>query len=218
MLTPHDIEVKEFSRSVRGYKTEEVDKFLDEIILDFQELLDENKKLRNSVADLNADLQQYKKSESSMLNTLESAKKLMGDISQSAEKRAEIIINNANANAEAIQREAKESIVKLTEDGERLAVRVKSFKERYRAMLQDELDQIDGSTEDLIAELEREFLRKSSVPSYDDSEIKVADREKKRENKFDTVVVKEKTLEEMLMEDFGSKEGDLTRTIVVKNK
>ena len=38
MLTPHDIEVKEFGRAVRGYKTEDVDNFLDEIILDFQQL------------------------------------------------------------------------------------------------------------------------------------------------------------------------------------
>lgn len=213
MLTPHDIEVKEFGRAVRGYKTEDVDNFLDEIILDFQQLLDENKKLRGSVAELDADLRQYKKSESSMLNTLESAKKLMGDISLSAEKRAEVIINNANANAEAIQREAKESISKLTEEGERLAVRVKKFKDRYKELLKDELSQIDGSTEDLIAELEREFLTgRNTAQNRVAAEPAVDDSDKSRE----TIVVKEKTLEEMLMEDFGSKEGDLTRTIVMK--
>lgn len=213
MLTPHDIEVKEFGRAVRGYKTEDVDNFLDEIILDFQQLLDENKKLRESVAELDADLRQYKKSESSMLNTLESAKKLMGDISLSAEKRAEVIINNANANAEAIQREAKESISKLTEEGERLAVRVKKFKDRYKELLKDEMSQIDGSTEDLIAELEREFLTgRNTAQNRVAAEPAVDDSDKSRE----TIVVKEKTLEEMLMEDFGSKEGDLTRTIVMK--
>ena len=213
MLTPHDIEVKEFGRAVSGYKTEDVDNFLDEIILDFQQLLDENKKLRESVAELDADLRQYKKSESSMLNTLESAKKLMGDISLSAEKRAEVIINNANANAEAIQREAKESISKLTEEGERLAVRVKKFKDRYKELLKDELSQIDGSTEDLIAELEREFLTgRNTAQNRVAAEPAVDDSDKSRE----TIVVKEKTLEEMLMEDFGSKEGDLTRTIVMK--
>ena len=213
MLTPHDIEVKEFGRAVRGYKTEDVDNFLDEIILDFQQLLDENKKLRESVAELDADLRQYKKSESSMLNTLESAKKLMGNISLSAEKRAEVIINNANANAEAIQREAKESISKLTEEGERLAVRVKKFKDRYKELLKDELSQIDGSTEDLIAELEREFLTgRNTAQNRVAAEPAVDDSDKSRE----TIVVKEKTLEEMLMEDFGSKEGDLTRTIVMK--
>lgn len=213
MLTPYDIETKEFGRAVRGYKTEDVDNFLDEIILDFQQLLDENKRLRESVAELDADLRQYKKSESSMLNTLESAKKLMGDISLSAEKRAEVIINNANANAEAIQREARESISKLTEEGEKLAVRVKRFKERYKEMLKDELSQIDGSTEDLIAELEREFLSNRN-PANESTANKgtSVSGDLGRE----TIVVKEKSLEEMLMEDFGSKEGDLTRTIVMK--
>ena len=212
MITPHDIDVKEFGRAVRGYKTEDVDNFLDEIILDLQQLLDENRKLKETVADLNADLRQYKKSESSMLNTLESAKKLMGDISLSTEKRAEVIINNANANAEAIQREARESISKLTEEGEKLAVRVKKFKDRYKEMLREELNQIDGSTEDLIAELEREFLSNRSTDS-----VKAEAENRSSEGlSRETIVVKEKSLEEMLMEDFGTKEGDLTRTIVKK--
>lgn len=222
MLTPRDIEVKEFGRAVRGYKTEDVDTFLDEVILDFQQLIEENRRLQETVKELDADLKQYKKSESSMLNTLESAKKLMGDISLSAEKRAEVIINNANASADAIQREARESISKLTEEGEKLAARVKRFKDRYKELLRDELSEIDGSTEDLIAELEQEFLtgkdkgsatkvaEKTTVKERPSSERPSSDRSK------DTIVVKEKSLEEMLMEDFGSEEGDLSRTIVMK--
>ena len=38
MITPADIENKEFSRGVRGYKEEEVDEFLDLIILDMEKL------------------------------------------------------------------------------------------------------------------------------------------------------------------------------------
>ena len=92
MITPLEIENKEFSKAVRGYKAEEVDEFLDEIILDLQALLAEREQLKAQVEKLNQDLVQYKKSESSVINTLESAKKLMNDISESAEKRAEIII------------------------------------------------------------------------------------------------------------------------------
>ena len=136
----------------------------------------------------------------------------MINISLSAEKRAEVIINNANANAEAIQREARESISKLTEEGEKLAVRVKKFKDRYKEMLREELNQIDGSTEDLIAELEREFLSNRSTDS-----VKAEAENRSSEGlSRETIVVKEKSLEEMLMEDFGTKEGDLTRTIVKK--
>ena len=85
MITPLEIENKEFSKAVRGYKAEEVDEFLDEIILDLQALLAEREQLKAQVEKLNQDLVQYKKSESSVINTLESAKKLMNDRSESAE-------------------------------------------------------------------------------------------------------------------------------------
>lgn len=158
MITPLEIENKEFSKAVRGYKAEEVDEFLDEIILDLQALLAEREQLKAQVEKLNQDLVQYKKSESSVINTLESAKKLMNDISESAEKRAEIIIRNAQMDAESIQREARDSVSKLTEEGEKLAVKVSRFRERYRQLLEDELNQLEGSSEDLFADLEAEFM------------------------------------------------------------
>ena len=46
MITPADIEYKEFTKAVRGYKEEEVDEFLDLIIVDMENLIRENKKLK----------------------------------------------------------------------------------------------------------------------------------------------------------------------------
>ena len=80
---------------MRGYNAVEVDDFLDLIILDLQKMLEDQENLKKTVKSLEAELAQYKRSETSVLNTLESAKKLMNDISESAEKRAEIIIRNA---------------------------------------------------------------------------------------------------------------------------
>ena len=45
MITPADIENKEFSRGVRGYKEDEVDEFLDLIILDMEKLLKEYREI-----------------------------------------------------------------------------------------------------------------------------------------------------------------------------
>lgn len=228
MITPLEIENKEFSKSVRGYKAEEVDEFLDEIILDLQALLAEREQLKAQVEKLNQDMVQYKKSESSVLNTLESAKKLMNDISESAEKRAEIIIRNAQMDAESIQREARDSVSKLTEEGEKLAVKVSRFRDRYRQLLEDELNQLEGSSEDLFADLEAEFMpasmaeapkaaeRAEAVP--DDritaSVYETAGRQPQAETApeaedlpkgrtaRDTVVM-DRSLEEILREDFG---------------
>ena len=46
MITPLEIEKKEFSRVVRCYKEEEVDTFLNLIILEMENLIAENEQLR----------------------------------------------------------------------------------------------------------------------------------------------------------------------------
>ena len=71
MITPQEIETKEFSKSMRGYNAEEVDEFLDMIILDLQQLMDENARQQKTIKSLEADLSQYKRSETSVLNTLD---------------------------------------------------------------------------------------------------------------------------------------------------
>ena len=114
MITPYDIEVKEFSKSLRGFNPEEVDDFLGEIYLTLQQLINENELLKEKVQMLTLDMEKYQRSEKSVANTIESAKKLMNDISESAERRAEIIIKNAQLDAEVIQRDAKESVARLT--------------------------------------------------------------------------------------------------------
>lgn len=231
MITPQEIETKEFSKSMRGYNAEEVDEFLDMIILDLQQLLDENARQQKTIKSLESDLSQYKRSETSVLNTLESAKKLMNDISESAEKRAEIIIRNAQLDAETIQREARDSVSKLTEEGEKLKYRLSIFRERYRRLLEDQLSQIEGSSEELFAELEREFMPASmETPAAPKAPARPASKPEpagvqsrpvqpvqpasfntpahSRTDNRDTLVISgEKSLEEMLMEDMKGSGG-----------
>lgn len=228
MITPLEIENKQFSKAMRGYNADEVDQFLDEITLDLQKLLAENERLNAKVESLESDLHQYKKSEASVLNTLESAKKLMKDISESAEKRAEIIIKNAQLDADVMQRDATESISKLTEESVKLKEKITRFRGRYKQMLEDELNELDGSSEELLADLERDFL-----PASMDEQVKKAAPVKKEPvppvpevripAKGETMVIDEKSFEEMLMEDFGKKEEqkktivkeDMTKTRII---
>ena len=52
-LTPQDILDKEFGIDVRGYRPQEVDKYLDLVINDYNEFIKEIKKLNKEVAFLN---------------------------------------------------------------------------------------------------------------------------------------------------------------------
>lgn len=143
MITPLDIQNKEFAKGVRGYKEEDVDSFLDLLTIDMEKLIDENQKLKDQVRSLNAELGRYKSSEGTVLETLEAAKSLMEDISNSAEKRAEILIKNATLDAQIIQREAKDTIERLTEESNSMRSRLQIFRTRFKNLLESELERFD---------------------------------------------------------------------------
>lgn len=49
MITPLDIQNKEFKKTIRGYKESEVDQFLDDIIKDHENLYKENLELKDKI-------------------------------------------------------------------------------------------------------------------------------------------------------------------------
>ncbi len=159
MITPLDIQNKEFSKSVRGYKEEDVDGFLDLLTLDLEKILEENRKLKDQVKSLSVEVERYRNSEGAVLETLEAAKALMGDISASAEKRAEILLKNAELDAELIQREAKESIERLNEELVGMRNRLNIFRTRYRSLLESELEKFDTLSAELFADKDMEELK-----------------------------------------------------------
>ena len=128
MISPLEIQEKEFSRSLKGFKEDEVNEFLDRITLDLERILEENRQLRAEKEQLTEELKKYKSSESAVLDTLETAKALMGDISASAEKRAQILLKNAEMEAQNMQREAKKAIERMNEESAALRGRVKSLR------------------------------------------------------------------------------------------
>ena len=80
MIRPIDIQEKEFSRAVRGYKEDEVNAFLDEITLDLERLLNELRETKEENSRLVEELERHRGSEGTVVETLEAAKSLMADI------------------------------------------------------------------------------------------------------------------------------------------
>ena len=158
MITPADIENKEFSKAKKGYNEEDVDEFLDLIILDMEKLIRENRQLKEELGKVHVQVDKHMSTETSVYETLEAAKSLMNDIAASAERRAEILLKNAELEADLITREAKESISRYTEEGSRLKDRVETLRSRYRKMLEAELERLDFDGSDFLADFEKDFL------------------------------------------------------------
>lgn len=168
MLTPIDIENKVFSKKIRGYDQVEVDEFLDEIIIDMEELLAELSRLKSENESLREENAGHRESQKSVMNTLDSAKKLMKDISESAEKRADIIIRNAKLDAQMIIKDAEGSVTRYGGEGTELKEKIMHFRGRYKKLLEEELASIDEKGSDLLEDLEKEFMPASLL---DDVEI-----------------------------------------------
>ena len=150
MITPIEIQDKEFSRAVRGYNQDEVDLFLDEIMADYQKLLEENEELKRQLEESKGKLESYKDTEGAVLKTLEAAKSLMNDISASAEKRASILVKNAELDADLKQRQARDNVERLKEEEARLNARVTSMKAKFRSFLESELERFDSLSDDIF--------------------------------------------------------------------
>lgn len=158
MITPSDIENKQFARVKKGYDPDEVDDFLDLIIRDMEKLLRENRQLKEELGKAHVQVDKHMSSETSVYETLEAAKSLMSDIAASAERRAEILLKNAEMEADLITKEAKESISKLTEEASRMKTKVEMLRGRYRNLLESELERLDFMGGDLFEDFEKEFL------------------------------------------------------------
>ncbi len=70
-LTPQDILEKEFKIDARGYRPQEVDKFLDMVIRDYTEYISTIKKLEKNIKDLTEDNSKLKQEIRSLNEELE---------------------------------------------------------------------------------------------------------------------------------------------------
>jgi cell division initiation protein len=156
MIMPIDIDKKEFSRDKKGYNSREVDEFLDIIVADYEKVLNDNRSMAHKIKALEKQLEEAQKDDNAMVETLETAKKLMADISASAERRAELMMRDAELEAENMLLDAKVNVRKLNDEYEILSAKVRRLKGNFRKMLQAEIERLDGDDFDIIRDLSDE--------------------------------------------------------------
>ena len=107
MLTPMDIHNHQFKKSIRGYNENEVDDFLDRIVVDYEKILRENERLRNIIDTSDKELEHYRKLEKTMNDTLLVAQKTADDVISSAKKNADELKENAALECQTIRAQAQ---------------------------------------------------------------------------------------------------------------
>lgn len=134
-ITPMDIEQQEFSKSFRGYNEEEVDDFLDKIVKDYEELINENVRLNEEIEKMQEKLKEFSEIEENLRSALLNAQKSAEETKGRVESEAKIIIEKAELEAKSLKQEVfqREDLVKNEIDNLRRYKFI--FKEKFKSML-----------------------------------------------------------------------------------
>ena len=160
MITPLDIENKKFSKQMmNGYNVEDVDDFLDELVIDYEKNYKELAEANEKIDKLTNELEQYKNLEKTLQNTLVMAQTTAEEVKVAAKQQADQIINDAKTRADEIQRDGNESSLKrLDEIEKQIAIKEKRFEDvkKQYDVYKAKMESLLISQEELIKEINKE--------------------------------------------------------------
>ena len=91
--------VEKFSCEPDGYNKEQVNKFVDDVIIQTEAVINRIKTQQEEIKSLQKELEHYKKIEETLKSALLNAEKASNDIKQNAIEESKIIITDAKRNA-----------------------------------------------------------------------------------------------------------------------
>ena len=160
MLTPNDISSKKFEKSAFGYKPEDVDNFLSEIISSYSEVYSDKEDAEAKLEVLAEKLEEYRSNEDSLRTVLMGAQKLGDNIVRDSKAKAEVIIAEAENQVKQVFSESEAKIIKEKETLAVLQKETADFKKRLLAMYRQHLELIS-----LMPENNEEKASEEEVPS-----------------------------------------------------
>ena len=152
-LSPIDIEQKTFRVALRGYAEEEVDQFLDEIVI---ALRDNERQLRDAserVAVLEEQLEANRETEERIKKTLLIAQRTADDVVQDARRESQQILAEARSQASEIEVERVKERDSLLSDLETLRDRVADIRERLGRLADQTVIDLEAIDTDIASAL-----------------------------------------------------------------
>ena len=149
MLTPLDIQNKEFIKSFRGYKVTDVDIFLDEIIIDYENLYKDNIELKDKIAILTDQIEKYNNLEDTLKNTLVIAQKTSEEVTNTAKQKSELIIMEAEGKAKRIIEDAHDEVITIQKEYENLRKEIYIFKTKFKSLIEGQLISLENYYEEI---------------------------------------------------------------------
>ncbi|HHT96630.1 MAG TPA: DivIVA domain-containing protein [Clostridiales bacterium] len=144
MLTPIDIEMKEFKKAiVRGYSINDVNEFLDEVLKSFETIHRENIELKDKMVLLNENISYFKSMEETLKNTLVLAEKTAQETKTAAYQKSEQIVEEGAFKSDQMIQDARQEVYEITKEINELQKQHKYAKIQIRKMLETQMEMLE---------------------------------------------------------------------------
>lgn len=153
-LSPLDIHNKEFTSSFRGYHQDEVNEFLEQVMKDYENILEENKRLESQLAQTKEQISHFNTIESTLQSSILVAQEAAEDVRRNSMKESKLIVKEAEKNADRIVNEALSRARKITVEIEDLKKQSKVFRSRFKMLIEAQLDLVQADDWDNLMEYE----------------------------------------------------------------
>lgn len=166
VLTPMEIQTKEFNKVLRGYDPKQVEAWVQKVKENYEKLYVENHELKERLAQSEDSVVHYRDLEDALQRTLVMAQKGAEDMRSNAERESKIMLEQAEVSARTIKQKAEEEadrmvneasqkaeeMLKLAdqrvgtilEEYRRLEKQANVFKAKFKALLEAQLEMVEG--------------------------------------------------------------------------
>ena len=134
---------EKFSYETNGYNRDEVNKFINDVIVQTENIVSRCKKQRDEIESLKKELEHYKNLEKSLNMAILKAEETGDNIKRMARDEAEMIIGDAKGNASRIVNESLLRAEKIENRADILERNLKIFKRKLRIIVEQQMAVVD---------------------------------------------------------------------------
>ncbi len=140
MLTPLDIQNKDFSKAIRGYNETEVEEYMAQIVKSMEELIHVNIETTSKITELEKQLKHFETMEKTITDAMVLAQKTSEDIIRTAENKAQYMIEKADDQAKKLITDANTEVLNIIKRQEHAKQEFMSFNTRFKVLLESQLE------------------------------------------------------------------------------
>ena len=135
--------MEKFTTSKDGYNKNEVNKFVNDVIIEVESMISKLKEKDRKIEELTKTIEKYNNMELTLNKTILMAENTSNEMKKLAKEESENLINEAKKNASRIVNEALLEAEKIQIESIRLKKNIVLFKKKLKVILENQIDMVD---------------------------------------------------------------------------